>query len=438
MAISEEQQQKMINEEYKLWKKNSPFLYDLILSSALEWPSLTVEWLPDKKKISDSNENIAYSIQRLLLATHTNDTEQDYLIFAEVKLPTISPKELNSKYKNSCDVYGGFGGAAGKIEIIQKICHKGEANRARAMPQNSNIIATKSKFAAVYIFDRTKYPSKPNKGCQFNPTLTLTGHEKEGYGLEWNRHKEGYLLSSADDNLICLWDIKQIKGDNNSNSNNKKKKVKPQKEMKPLLTFNKHESRVEDIDWHKKGSNGDVFVSVGDDKSIMLWDLRNNNNNKPIQHKKNAHKAEVNCVEFSPFNEHLFITGGSDHHVALWDKRNINTKLHQMEGHTEQIYQVSWSPHSEVHLASSSSDRRVMIWDLSQIGHEQNSDDAEDGPPELIFVHSGHTDKVTDFSWNPNDPWVIASVADNNIVQCWQMTEELLTFEDCTQHVQLE
>ena len=113
-------------------------------------------------------------------------------------------------------------------------------------------------------------------------------------------------------------------------------------------------------------------------------------------------------------------------------------QLHQMEGHTEQIYRVSWSPHSEVHLASSSSDRRVMIWDLSQIGHEQTSDEAEDGQPELIFVHSGHTDKVTDFSWNPNDPWVISSVADNNIVQCWQMTDELLAFEDCTQHVQLE
>merc|ERR1712154_575321 len=32
-------------------------------------------------------------------------------------------------------------------------------------------------------------------------------------------------------------------------------------------------------------------------------------------------------------------------------------------------------------------------------------------------------------SWNPNDPWVMASVADNNIVQCWQMTEELLTLD---------
>jgi hypothetical protein len=35
-----------INEEYKIWKKNTPFLYDTIMTHALEWPSLTCEWLP--------------------------------------------------------------------------------------------------------------------------------------------------------------------------------------------------------------------------------------------------------------------------------------------------------------------------------------------------------------------------------------------------------
>lgn len=42
-------EQKNINEEYKIWKKNSVFLYDMIYGRALEWPSLTVQWLPDKK-----------------------------------------------------------------------------------------------------------------------------------------------------------------------------------------------------------------------------------------------------------------------------------------------------------------------------------------------------------------------------------------------------
>jgi histone-binding protein RBBP4 len=32
---------KIINEEYKVWKKNAVFLYDVIYSRALEWPTLT-------------------------------------------------------------------------------------------------------------------------------------------------------------------------------------------------------------------------------------------------------------------------------------------------------------------------------------------------------------------------------------------------------------
>lgn len=48
MADSEElQEQKIIAEEYKIWKKNTPFLYDLVMTHALEWPSLTVQWLPE-------------------------------------------------------------------------------------------------------------------------------------------------------------------------------------------------------------------------------------------------------------------------------------------------------------------------------------------------------------------------------------------------------
>lgn len=38
----------IINEEYKIWKKNTSFLYDLVMTHALEWPSLTVQWLPGK------------------------------------------------------------------------------------------------------------------------------------------------------------------------------------------------------------------------------------------------------------------------------------------------------------------------------------------------------------------------------------------------------
>jgi len=46
-VFDEAVEERVINEEYKIWKKNTPFLYDLVMTHALEWPSLTAQWLPD-------------------------------------------------------------------------------------------------------------------------------------------------------------------------------------------------------------------------------------------------------------------------------------------------------------------------------------------------------------------------------------------------------
>ena len=46
-------EERVINEEYKIWKKNTPFLYDLVMTHALEWPSLTAQWLPDVTRYRD-------------------------------------------------------------------------------------------------------------------------------------------------------------------------------------------------------------------------------------------------------------------------------------------------------------------------------------------------------------------------------------------------
>lgn len=60
---------------------------------------------------------------------------------------------------------------------------------------------------------------------------------------------------------------------------------------------------------------------------------------------------------------------------------------------------------------------------------EQTPEDAEDGPPELLFMHGGHTSKVADFSFNAKDEWTIASVSEDNVLQIWNMAEEIYTPE---------
>ena len=208
---------------------------------------------------------------------------------------------------------------------------------------------------------------------------------------------------------------------------------------------------VEDVAWHLLHES--LFGSVADDQKLMIWDTRSSVTNRP-SHTVDAHTAEVNCLSFNPYSEFILATGSADKTVALWDLRNLKLKLHSFESHKDEIFQViialyfefsradlfnvkqtlspqvQWSPHNETILASSGTDRRLHVWDLSKIGEEQSAEDAEDGPPELLFIHGGHTAKISDFSWNPNDPWVICSVSEDNIMQVWQMAENIYNDEE--------
>uniref|UniRef100_A0A2K5YRW6 Histone-binding protein RBBP4-like N-terminal domain-containing protein n=1 Tax=Mandrillus leucophaeus TaxID=9568 RepID=A0A2K5YRW6_MANLE len=370
-AFNDTVEELVINEEYKIWKKNTPFLYDLVMTHALEWPSLTAQWLPDVTR----PEGKDFSIHPLVLGTHTSD-EQNHLVIAFDA----------SHYDGEKGEFGGFGSVSGKIEIEIKINHEGEVNRARYMPQNPCIIATKTPSSDVLVFDYTKHPSKPDPSGERNPDLRLRGHQKEGYGLSWNPNLSGHALSASDDHPICLWDISAV--------------PKEGKVVDAKTVFTGHMAVVEDVSWHLLHES--LSGSVADDRKLMIWDTHSNTTSKP-SHSVDAHTAEVNCLSFNPYSEFILATGSADKTVALWDLRNLILKLHSFESHKDEIFQVQWSPHNETILASS--------------GKEQSPEDAEDGPPELLFIHGGHIAKISDFSWNPNEPWVICSVSEDNIMQ---------------------
>ncbi|KAL7257382.1 hypothetical protein ACSBR1_003647 [Camellia fascicularis] len=339
-----------VEEEFTVWKKNTPLLYDLIVSHSLEWPSLTVHWLPSPP-LPVSTDGL-FAVHKLILGTHTSDDFPNFLMVADAHLP------LNPATAPATDP--DHDSAIPKVEIIQKIYVDGEVNRARCMLQNPSLVAAKTSGSEVYVFDCSKHTMN-EKGGPCEPDLRLMGHDKEGYGLSWSQFKEGYLLSGSNDCKICLWDVSAMPQDKVLNA---------------------------------------------------------------------THVYEVNYLSFNPYNEWVLATASSDTTVGLFDMRKLTSPLHVLSSHMEEVFQVEWDPNHETVLASSADDRRLMVWDLNRIGDEQLEGEAEDGPPELLFSHGGHKAKISDFSWNRNEPWVISSVAEDNSLQIWQMAESIYHDDD--------
>ncbi|KAI0129392.1 histone acetyltransferase type B subunit 2 [Hypoxylon sp. NC0597] len=406
----EDEEQRLINEEYKTWKKNSPFLYDMILSTALTWPTLTVQWFPDVKEPEDKK----CRIHRVLIGTHTSEGKPNHVQIAEVEIPKSVRPNAND-YDDERGEIGGYGkspaagdSAAMKWHIVQQIDHPGEVNKARYCPQNPDLIATLAVDGRILVFDRTKHPLSPQG--KVNPQISLEGHSEEGFGLNWNPHVEGSLVSGSEDKTVCLWDLKSLQSGS--------------KTLSPTRRFTHHTNIVNDVQYHPISKN--FIGSVSDDLTLQIMDVRQPSNTQSSLVARDGHSDAINSLAFNPSTEVLVATASADKTIGIWDLRNVKEKVHTLEGHQDAVTSLSWHPHEAGILGSASYDRRIIFWDLSRVGEEQQPDDQEDGPPELLFMHGGHTNHLADFSWNLNDPWLVASAAEDNMLQIWKVADSIV------------
>lgn len=371
-TLADQLSERLIHQEYKIWKKNTPYLYDYVLTHGLVWPSLTCQWLPPVRQLNEgkavgaiggNSKNVAEE-HSLLIGTHTSGAEMNYLMVCTVNLPRddvvvdigdaagnangkgdgngksgTNEKEENEEapskkqktqeaskpifratnYNEEKNELGGYSsttaanGLVGKIEIRMKIPHDGEVNRARYMPQNHFIVATRGPSPEVYIWDLSKHGSFPEEGATPSPQIVCRGHTGEGYGVSWcgvGEEGKGRLCTCAEDKTVRIWDL-----------NEALKEGKNGMVVRPTDTLEYHTDVVEDVDWHKRDIN--MIGSCGDDRLICLWDVREGKRDKPVHFIKDAHKGDVNCLAFHPTNEFLLASGSADKTVKLWDMRNL-------------------------------------------------------------------------------------------------------------------
>ncbi|KAG7927224.1 hypothetical protein KL925_002595 [Ogataea polymorpha] len=390
----EKSEELTILEEYKLWRKNCRYMYDFISETALTWPSLSIQWIPGGTFENKTKDTKISKTRNLLLTTHTSGEDVNYLKIASTQIPAsiwengpeISPEELQQI--NS------------RLRISKKLDQESEINRVRAMPQNSRVISTINGKGDVFVYHLDSKMNEENR-------TRLVHHTENGYGLSWNPIVEGELATCSDDQTVAVWDI-----------------TRSGAEIAPMNVFNSHTSIVNDVRWHT--FSGNSLGSVSEDKHFIYQDKRTK---EPAIDTILSNKTSFNTICFSRFSKYLFSAGGEDGNVYLYDLRDVSKPLHIMMGHTKSITNLEWDPFHENIVGSSSSDRRIILWDINKIGKEQLQDEMEDGVPELLMMHGGHTGGINDFQFSEEIPWTVASCADDNIVHLWKVNRKVVEEE---------
>lgn len=360
----------LLEEEYQIWRKNVPYLYDLVYTQTLKWPSPCIQWFPDATR--EDNQ----TVQRLLTTTYTSGEESEHLLISQISFPdTVDEDALNN-----ADI---------KFKITQSIPSDVDINRMRYCPLATNIIACRTAKPQILVYDYTKHSSS---GSERGPDAILEGHTDWGFAIDWNPSKYGQLISGGRDFLVNLFDIS----------------------AGLETTLRIHSGIVNDVCF--SSSNSFIFASVSDDCCLAVTDLRNKESGLRLE---KAHTSSIESCSFSPFRAELIATGSSDSSVKVWDTRHLECPLFTLRGHKGEVQTVKWSPHYESILGTGSRDRRVMIWDLNKADLE-----SEMGSPELLFVHGGHKAAVEDFDWNPAEPMEIASTSSDNLFHVWKIPLE--------------
>jgi histone-binding protein RBBP4 len=87
--------------------------------------------------------------------------------------------------------------------MLAVIPHDGEVNRVRHNPHEFTRIASRTAYGEIHIFNTSS-----TKKDKIAPELKLSGHDTEGYALEWNPNKHGYIISGSYDGKLSLWDTR--------------------------------------------------------------------------------------------------------------------------------------------------------------------------------------------------------------------------------------
>lgn len=210
--------------------------------------------------------------------------------------------------------------ATGELIWAIKDVHKGGVTAVTAS-HNETFIVTGGEQGNLRVWDtRTR-----------GMVVELRQHTKRITGLEVFIGDEAVMSCSRDESFI-VWDVR--KG----------------------CCLSAHRTKMGYLNGVALAPDQVQVVTVGSDKRISFWDLREKN---PLQVIPDAHGAEGMCIAMSPDGS-MFATGGVDQVIRLW-QFDTGSLLSEVFGHSATICSLKFSP-SGKQLLSAGADGMLAVW----------------------------------------------------------------------------
>lgn len=383
-----------------LWKKQAPFLYGLLACQSHPFNPIAIQWCSGFAMSRGS------LLQRLIMSIHGKSDEARHpLVLCAVRLPWDESRfgALHDLFdRGSLDVSTVDSlklQLSARVQVTHMVHVTEPVRQIEHSPFHQHLFASQSAAGKVLVHDlstwhgagredaATKGPYQPaqNLAHACAPSTTQAAR-----GLAWSPCEHSRLISASHQGTVALWDLDR---------------------GALLASFVREEGEVvTDLSFSKREPS--LFVSCFMDGSVCLWDVRRSGEG-PVAGIRasdaNAACAQIGCCG----SNELVAVGHTEGGAKLWDPRHLKHCLHHLAwtagGATSS---VSWAPTVPGAVATTDSLGHVVLWDLSRIGDRQTEIEAQDGPPELVFVHGGHISAtVTGATWSKDAPWLIATAA---------------------------
>ena len=339
------------------------------------------------------------------------------------------------------------------VKSWKKIIHPGEVNKIREFESQPNLVVTHTDAPELFVWDTDKQPhrktgpsaadakdERDRTGAPPSPTSSSSGTKNAEFALAVRRETFD-VASGGKDAQVLLWSV--------ADHDNGAVWRDPER---PAASPTRRSSGV--------GARSGRFRRRGGARASKSSRTRRHGGGRRVPPRRGisavqrgvrslAHllgrprgertraqggggaRGRLTLRGLVLLDEHAVLTGSADRAVKLWDRRGWARRgtraacTHVRRAHRGYHHRAV-VPGSEGRVRE-----RRGGWLPQRVGRREGGGAADGGqkktaPPELLFQHAGHRSQVSDFQWNPLDPWTIAGVSSGdggNTLQMWRMND---------------